>query len=88
LALPLLLEVDELFAAPDDVVLLLDVPLEMLFASDKILASYSESELEDEVVEELSDEWRVKMDDRRCLVDVRSSRAPDRLEGFRPELDV
>jgi hypothetical protein len=36
-------------------------------------------------VEELS-ERRVKMDDRRCLVDVRSSRAFDGLEGFRPGL--
>jgi hypothetical protein len=85
----LLLEVDELFAVPDDVVLLLDVPLEMLFVSDKIPASLSESELANGVVvEELSGERRVKMDDRRCLVDVRSSRAFNGLESFRPELDV
>jgi hypothetical protein len=88
LALPLLLEVDELFDVPDNVLLLLDVPLEMLFVSDKVPASLSESELEHGVGEELSAERRVKMDDRRCLVDIRSSRAFDRLEGFRLELGI
>jgi hypothetical protein len=86
LALPLLLEVDELFDVP--ILLLLDVPLEMLFVSDKVPASLSESELEHGVGEELSDERRVKMDDRRCLVDVRSSRAFNGLEGFRPEVGI
>jgi hypothetical protein len=39
-------------------------------------------------VEELSAERRAKIDDRRCLVDGRSSMAFGGLEGFRPELDV
>ena len=60
----------------------------MLFVSDKVPASLSESELEHGVGEELSAERRVKMDDRRCLVDIRSSRAFDRLEGFRLELGI
>ena len=49
---PLLLKVDELFAVPDVVLLPLDVSLEMRFVSDKVSASLSESELEDEVGEE------------------------------------
>lgn len=88
LALPLLLNVDELFAVPDDVVHLLVVPLETLFVSGKLPASLSESELEDDGREELSDEWRVKMDGCRCSVDLRSLGAFGGLEGFRRGLDV
>jgi len=88
LALPLLLEVDELFAVPDDVVHLLVVPLETFFASDKLSASLSETELKDDVREELSAEWRVKRDDCRCSVDLCSLGAFGGFEGFRRELNV
>ena len=83
MALPLLLEVDELFAVLDDAVHLLIVSLETLFVSDKLPASLSESELEDGVREERSDKWRVKMDDGRCSVGFCSLGAFDGLEGFR-----
>jgi len=83
LALPLLLKVDELFAVPDDVVHLLIVPPERFFLSDKLPASLSESELEDDLREESSDEWRLKRDDCRCSVDLWSLGAFGGLEGFR-----
>jgi hypothetical protein len=88
LALPLLLGVDELFAVPDDVVHLLIVSLEIFFVSQKLPASLSESELEDDVREELSDEWRAKMDDCRYSVDLCSLGAFGGLEGFRRGLDA
>jgi hypothetical protein len=88
LALPLLLKVDELFEVADDAVHLLIVSLETLFVSGKLSASISESELEDEVREELSDEWRAKMDDCRYSVDLCSLGAFGGLEGFRRGLDA
>ena len=88
MALPLLLKVDELFEVADDAVHLLIVPLETLFVSGKLSASISESELEDDVREELSDEWRAKMDDCRYSVDLCSLGAFGGLEGFRRGLDA
>ena len=88
LALPLPLKVDELFAVPDDVVHFLLVPPETFFLSDKLPASLSESELEDDLREELSDEWRLKRDDCRCSADCWSLGAFGELEGFRRGLDV
>ena len=73
---------------PDDVVHLLVVPLETFFVSDKLSASLSETELEDDVREELCDEWRVKMDGCRCSVGLCSLGAFGGLEGFRRGSDV
>ena len=72
--LPLPPKVDALFVLCGEVVLLLKMPLEVLFVSDKVSASLVESDPEGDAGEESSSERRVNIEANRRLVETRSSR--------------